>query len=48
MHSQVFGDDDQGGGWRNREPGDLDDLMTETRNGRTAVARLVLFADQQP
>jgi hypothetical protein len=38
---EVLGDDDRGGGWRDREPSDYGDLVTQRENGRTIIVRPV-------
>ena len=44
MLFELFGDDDHGGGWRDREPGDHGDLRMDGVDGQPVVVRPVVFA----
>jgi hypothetical protein len=45
LHFELFGDDDHGGGWRDREPGDYSDVTTQMADGRTVIVRPVACTD---
>ena len=46
MLFELFGDDDHGGGWRDREPGDCDDVAMDGVDRRPVIVRPVLFAGE--